>query len=106
MSDWLAKITAWLIGLVTAVFTQLVTWAHDAVLWVFDGVLLALAALIAAVPVPSWLATGIDVTGMLSVMPPYTLYVISALNIPACIAIISSGVIFRLLRKVVTLGQW
>jgi len=106
MSDWLAKITAWLVGLVTAVFTQLVTWIRDAVLWGFDGVLQAFAGLVAAIPVPAFLSTGIDATSSLSVMPAFTLYVLGQLGIPACMAVISAGVTFRLIRKAVTVGQW
>lgn len=106
MSDWLAKITAWLVALVQGIFTQLVTWIHDAALWVFDGVLSALAAAVNAISVPSFLSGGVNVGSYLSGMPAFTLYLLQQLNIGACLSVLGAGIAFRLVRKAVTLGQW
>ncbi len=104
--DWIADFTAWLLGLVKAVFLALVTWVHDAALWAFDGILAGIAALITAIPAPAFLSNGANVGSMLSVMPSFTIYVIQQLNIGACLAVLSAGITFRLLRKAATAFQW
>lgn len=106
MDNWLSSLTAWILGLVKSVFTFLVTLFHDVSLWFFDGILVALAGLITAIPVPSFLQTGINVGSILSVLPPFSLYLLQQLNISGCIAVISAGIMFRLTRKAFTLGQW
>lgn len=106
MSDWINTVTSWLVGLVKAAFTALVTWIHDAALWVFDGILSAFSGVVAAIPVPAFLASGITISDAFSVFPPFTLYILGQLNLPAVVAVLSAGVAFRLGRKAATLGQW
>ena len=106
MDQWLASLTTWLLGLVKGVFTALVTFLHDVALWVFDGVLQAVAGIVAAIPVPSFLSSGVSVGSVLSGMPPFTIYVVQQLGLSACLAVIAAGVTFRLTRKFVTLFQW
>lgn len=106
MDNWLSNLSAWFVDLVKSVFLALVTFFHDIALWVFDGVLSALAALVAAIPAPAFLTGGVNVGSMLSVMPPFTLFVLNQLNIGACLAVIGAGVSFRLIRKFTTLFQW
>ena len=106
MSDWLAKITAWFLELFTAVFTALVTFIHDAALWLFDLLLIAVAGIVAAIPVPTFLSVGIDLTSLFATFPPFALYLLHLLNIPQCIGVLTAGIAFRLVRKLVTLGQW
>lgn len=106
MDNWLSNLSAWLVDLVKSVFLALVEFFHDAALWVFDGVLSALSGLIAAIPVPAFLAGGVNVGSMLSGMPPFTLFVLNQLNLGPCLAVIGAGVTFRLIRKFTTLFQW
>lgn len=105
MSDWLTSITSWLLSLVQAVFTSLVTFIHDAFLWVFDGILSAIAALISSIPAPSFLSE-VSLGGLLSGLPPFALYVIGHMGFQQAFAILASGFAFRMLRKLMTLGQW
>lgn len=106
MSDWISTITNWFVGLVKAAFSALVKWIHDAALWVFDGLLSALASVAAAIPVPSFLNTGINIADAFAVFPPFSLYILGQLNLPAVMGVLSAGVVFRLARKASTLGQW
>lgn len=106
MDNWLSSLSAWFVDLVKSIFSALLTFVHDAVLWAFDGFLTALAALIAAIPAPSFLSGGLNVGSMLSGMPAFTLFVLNQLNIAACLAVISAGITFRLIRKFTTLFQW
>lgn len=106
MDNWFSNITAWLLGLVQSIFAALLSFIHDAFVWLFDGILSAIAALIAAIPVPSFLASGVNVASYFTGFPAFTFYVLDQLQIGACLAVISSGVLFRLTRKAFTLFQW
>lgn len=106
MDGWFSSITAWLLDLVKSIFNSLLTFVHDSVLWAFDGVLLALAGLIAAIPAPSFLSGGVSVGSMLGGMPGFTLFVLNHLNIGACVGVLAAGISFRLIRKFTTLFQW
>lgn len=106
MDNWLTALTTWLIGLVKSIFSFIVTLLHDVLLWFFDGILVALAALITAIPVPSFLQTGINLGSLFASFPPFPLYLLQQLNIAGCLGVISAGIVFRLTRKAFTLGQW
>ena len=105
MDGWLASITSWFVTLFTDVFTALVSWVHDAVLWALDGFLSALAAIITAIPVPSFMTTS-SIGSLMTGLPSFAQYVLSNLNLAAPLATISAAVVFRLTRKLFTLGQW
>jgi hypothetical protein len=105
MDGWFEKLTQWFVDLVKAFFASLMDFVHDAFIWVFDSLLSAIATLIASIPAPDFLASN-PIGSMLAGMPPLALYVISKLNLHAFFAIILAGVLFRLGRKILTLGQW
>ncbi|MBS1188812.1 MAG: hypothetical protein H6R10_604 [Rhodocyclaceae bacterium] len=106
MDNWLGKITAWFAQLFHDAFTAAVDWLHDGALWVFDGLLSAVAAAVAAIPVPSFLSSGVVVANYFTGFPPFALYLLSQLNVSACFAVLGAGLAFRLGRKVLTLFQW
>ncbi|HQR02507.1 MAG: hypothetical protein JSR19_01410 [Proteobacteria bacterium] len=104
--NWLTALTTWLLGLVQSVFSSLLTFIHDAALWLFDGVLQAIAGLVAAIPVPSFLSSGLNLDGIFSGFPGYAFYLLNQLSIGTAFGIFTAGVMFRLTRKLFTLGQW
>lgn len=106
MDNWLGKLSAWLFGLVQSIFWALVDWLHDGALWVFDSVLQAIAGLVASIPAPSFMQSGVSLGSLLSGFPPYTFYLLSHLRLGDAFAIFSAGVAFRLARKFLTLFQW
>lgn len=106
MDGWLAAITDWLIKLVKSIFLAVVDFIVDMVVKVLDLVFGAIAGLIAAIPVPAFLASGLNVGSLLGGLPPYALYVIGNIRIVEAFSIIAAGVGFYLVRKLVTLGQW
>lgn len=106
MDGWLSAITDWLVKLVKSIFLAVVEFVGDMVVKVLDLVLGAISALIAAIPVPAFLSSGLNVGGLLSGLPPYALYVIGNLRIAEAFGILAAGVSFYLVRKLVTLGQW
>lgn len=106
MDEWLSLITDWIVKLVKAIFTTVVDFLGDMLVKVLDWILTPLAALIAAIPVPSFLSSGLGIGSLLSGLPPYALYVIGNIRIGEAMAIIAAGVAFNLARKLATLGQW
>ncbi|MRR17872.1 MAG: hypothetical protein EG826_15600 [Deltaproteobacteria bacterium] len=106
MDNWFGKVTQWYHDIWASIFGFLVDWIHDAAVWVFDGVVSALAGLIASVPVPSFMSSGVNIGTIFSGFPPFALYLISHMGLANCFAVVGAGVAFRLVRKIVTLGQW
>lgn len=95
----------WLFGLVEDAFSALWDLLGDAAVWVFDEFFTALAALLAAIPVPDFL-TVYTLNGILSGVHPMVGYFATGLHIPEGIAILGSAIAFRLVRKALTLFQW
>lgn len=106
MLDWLANITGWLLDLVKAGFLAVVDLFKDLVVTLLDLVLGGIASLVGAIPAPAFLSSGLNAGGLLSGFPPFALYVAGQTRIGEALAILSAGVAFYLVRKVVTLGQW
>jgi len=106
MFEWLSSITSFLVDLVKSFFLSLVEFVKDAVVWVLDAILGALSAAIAAIPVPPFMTQGLDAGGLIAGLPSFALYVASQTRIGEALVIISAGVGFYLVRKIVTLGQW
>lgn len=105
MEEWLSKITNWFLDLAKAIFQALLDFVHDAILWVFEGLLNAIAALLALLPAPDFLQQ-YSFSSLLSGMHPMVLYAANQLRIVEAFTIIGAAIGFRLLRKLFTLGQW
>lgn len=100
----LAEFTAWLVGLIKAAFSALWSFVVDAAIALVELLVGAIVGLISAIPVPSFLAGGLQsVYGQLD---PAIVYLLAASGIPAALAILGTGYAFRLARKVATLFQW
>lgn len=106
MDNWLTDITTWLLSLVSGIFAALLEFVHDAALWVFDAILQAFAGILAAIPVPSFMSAGINLSSYFSGFGPYPLYLLSRLHIAECVTVLMAGISFRLLRKIFTFGRW
>lgn len=106
MQNWLADITAWLLSLFVEIFKALVDFCHDVFIWCLDAFLTVIAGLVASIPAPAFLSSGLNVGGLLTGLPPFALYVVGQIRIGEAMAIIGAGVGFYLVRKLFTLGQW
>lgn len=106
MNNWLKLFTDWYFGLYQKIFSALLSFIHDFALWLAYSITDAIATGIAAIPVPAFLAAGLDLSSLLSVFPPFALYVLAKMHIAQLIAVLSAGIGFRLIRKLFTLGQW
>lgn len=94
----------WLWNIIKGWFLAVLDLFKDAVVWLLDAVFGVIAAAIEALPVPGFMATGLG--GLFSGVDPSVLYFVGVLGIPQGLATIGVAVGFRLIRKLVTLGQW
>lgn len=99
------KVTGWFLDLVIKVFTAIWDFFSDIAIAVLDGILSAIAALVSAIPAPSFL-TSYSLSTLMGGLPSDVLYFVHALNLPQCFAILAAGFAFRMTRKILTLGQW
>lgn len=106
MNGIITTVTGWFLSLFKSVFLGLVDFFHDVSLWIFSGILDAIAGGILLIPVPDFFSSGLNVGSLYSAFPPFALYVISKLHLVEAFSILSAGVAFRLGRKLFTLGQW
>jgi hypothetical protein len=100
----LAEFTAWLIGLVKAVFTALWDFLVDVFVNAVDLVVSALVGLVSAVPVPQFMADGLQ--SIYGAIDPAIGYILTATGVPIGLSMIGTAYGFRLVRKIVTLFQW
>lgn len=95
------RIFEWFVG----IFGDLMEFLSDLPIKVLGGILDGVIYVLSALPVPSFL-TDYSLQGLFSGLPDSVLYFVDFFGIAHALAIIGSGVMFRLLRKAVTLGQW
>lgn len=95
----------WLLSLFVKVFVAIWDLFGDLVIALADAFLQALAALVSALPAPTFL-TQYSLQSAFSQMSGDILFFLTVFNIGPGIAMLGSGFAFRMLRKVVTLFQW
>ena len=105
MDKWFQKLTDWFKDLVVSIFEAVKDFFHDLFIWLVKLVLDAISALISSIPVPDFLNT-VSISSLINQLPSFALYVASQMSLPQAFLILLSGVSFRLLRKLFTLGQW
>lgn len=102
---WLDDITNWLRDLVSDVWDAFVTLVKDVLVWCVEIVLSVVAWVVELIPVPDFLS-GVSIASMLGSAGPSVAWLVSTFRIGECIALIAAAYAFRLLRKLLTLGQW
>lgn len=100
MSDF----SKWLLGLVKALFEPVWDFLKDFLVEAVDLVLQAVAAIIAAIPVPGFVTSGLG--PLLSAIPADVWFFAGHFRLGECFAVLGVGATFRLTRKVATLFQW
>ncbi len=104
LSEKLDNLGNWFLLVIKAVFAALADFIGDMFIAIVKALLGAILFLFQSLPAPSFLNGGMSgVTGML---PDYLVYFLTVTGFGQAMAILGTGVAFRLLRKVVTLGQW
>lgn len=98
------EITNWLWDLVVKLFDAVWSFIKDIAVEVFDLLVSAFVALIAAIPVPGWMSGGLG--SFWGGMDSGVVYLVSQAGVPEALALIGGGYAFRFARKVATLFQW
>jgi len=101
----MSDLIAWLLGLVKALFLAVWDFITDMVIAVLELFLNAVAALLTALPVPSFMSNG-GMQGLFNNLPADVMYFAGRLHLGECFAILGAAVLFRLVRKALTLFQW
>lgn len=100
----LKDFAAWLLSLVQDVFTAIWDFCIDIIIEIFDLLMIAIAALIVAIPAPEF---GVMSLGaVMGGIHPMIQYFGAGLRLPEGLAMIGAAVLFRLTRKALTLFQW
>jgi hypothetical protein len=100
----LAEFTAWLVVLVTKVFTALWKFVVDAFVNIVELIANAVVGLLSLIPVPEFMHIGLQT--IYAQLDPGVAYLLTASGLPLGLSFIGAGYGFRLVRKVVTLFQW
>lgn len=98
-STW-QKFVIWL----GEVFQSLLDFIKDVFLIVFELFLDGVVFVFNAITPPDFLSTGLS--GLFNVLHPDILYFLAMSGLDQGLAIYGTGVSFRLIRKLFTLGQW
>lgn len=106
MDGLLTSFTTWIVGVLHKIFGGLLDLVHDLALWIFSGILDAVAAVVGAIPAPDFIQHGLDLGQLFSGFPPFMFYLFGKMQLGVGISILVSGIMFNLLRKLFTLGQW
>lgn len=105
MFGWLEKLTNWLRDQIIVIWEAFAQFMSDFFLSMVEGVLNMFVMAINALPVPDFLTT-YSLNGLLSQAGGTIMWLVGTFKIGECLAVISLGWGFRLLRKLFTLGQW
>ncbi|AOY99637.1 DUF2523 domain-containing protein [Cupriavidus sp. USMAHM13] len=101
----LSDFATWLLSLFGKLFAAAWDLFSDLAINIVDLALTAIAALIAAIPAPTFLQ-GVSLQQSFASLAGDVLYFLGVFNIGPGIALLGSAFGFRMLRKVVTLFQW
>lgn len=102
---WLEKLTTWLKEQLVAFFSAIGELFHDLGVWLFESVCDLTVWIVDNIGVPSFM-TEYSFQGLFDAMGPTAGWILTTFRIGECFAILGVGMIFRLLRKLLTLGQW
>lgn len=98
--DWFESLISWL-EVLWEDFTEFVEYIPIAIL---DSFLTAIGTVVSSIPVPDFAVGGLQ--SLFDSFPSNLLYLVGATGLPEALLVVGSGVSFRLVRKLFTLGQW
>lgn len=104
MFQWFTNAYEGLKTFLTQIYNDTTEFITDLPVSILAQITDSIASSVEAIAVPSFLVGGIGF--YLSGIDPAVLYFLDMSGFDAGIALLGSGLAFRLLRKTVTLGQW
>lgn len=91
---------AWL----NAAWSGALQFFQDLPIVVLDSFLSAVSTVVGVLPAPTFAAGGLQ--SLFNALDPAVIYFLSRSGMTEGLAILAAGLTFRLLRKLITLGQW
>ncbi len=104
LSDKIDGALSWIAALFVQLFNAVINLIKDVFVWLFDTILSVIASAIELLPVPDFMTQGLS--GLFTALPSGLLYLLDATGMIAGLAVVGAGVLFNLVRKALTLGQW
>jgi hypothetical protein len=108
MLEWLStkldNILTWFKDVIVLILQALGDVILDVFVKILDLFLSAITGLLSLIPVPGFLSSGLS--SFVATLPPSVLWAMGSFGIPEALALIGAAVLFRLSRKLLTLGQW
>lgn len=98
---WVGRFFEWFVGM----FNDLMEFFADLPVLIFKGIMEGVIYLLGLIPAPDFL-TQHTMGSVFSALPNAVLYFVTFIGLPEAIAVFGAGVLFRLTRKAMTLGQW
>lgn len=98
---WLGRFFQWFLGM----FKDLLEFFKDLPVNILNGFLDGVIYVLGLIPVPEFMAGG-GLQTLFNSLPGDVLYFVNFFGLHAGLGIIGAGVVFRLTRKGLTLGQW
>ncbi len=102
---WLTDVTDWLRDQLATLWTALVALMQDMIVFMVEGFLSLISAIVNAIPVPDFLSET-TICGLLSQAGPTAAWVMENFHIAEGMTLVTSALAFRMLRKLLTLFQW
>ena len=96
---------AWILSLVRKLFESIWDFLNDLFISLVSAVLDAISILILSIPAPSFIQ-GSSLQTLFNGITPDVWYFAQYFRLGECLAMFGAAISFRLLRKLVTLGQW
>lgn len=102
---WLTDTTNWLVRQIQQVFEAVTTFALDMVIHVVETQLSLVLLVANAIPVPDFV-TEYAIGSLLSNLSSDLVWVLGKIRLAEALGLLGLGYVARLLRKLLTLGQW
>lgn len=100
VADWFNDFKNWVSG----IWDDFVEFLHDLPVDIFESLLDGIASVLESIPVPDFIQGGLG--QLLAGIDPSILYFINRSGFAEALSLLGAGFAFRMVRKLVTLGQW
>ena len=102
---WLEDLTNWLRGLVQKFWEAIEAFFNDLVIFAIEKLLDLVATAFESLPVPEFIADN-TIGGLLAGAGPTVGWFVQTFKISECMAFFAAAAVFRISRKILTLGKW
>lgn len=104
-AGWLQDLTNWLRGLVQKLWEAIEQFFTDLIILAIEKLLDLVATAFESLPVPEFIAQN-SIGSLLAGAGPTVGWIVQTFKISECMAFFSAAALFRISRKILTLGKW